>query len=63
MTAQAGAGDLDAAIIMLPLGTPPPAPLLGRIIATVHVAIVQSRRRPLCVGRFDWLAWSNRPGS
>ncbi len=47
MTAQVSAGDLDAAIIMLPLGTPPPAPLLGRIIATVDVAIVQSRRRPL----------------
>jgi DNA-binding transcriptional LysR family regulator len=47
MTAEVGAGNLDAAIIILPLGAPPPAPLLGRIIATVDVVIVQSRRRPL----------------
>jgi hypothetical protein len=31
---------------MLPAGTRPAAPLIGRTIATVDVAIVQSRRRP-----------------
>jgi len=46
LAAQVGAGDLDAAIVMLPTGTQPAAPLLGRTIATVDVAIVQSRRRP-----------------
>jgi DNA-binding transcriptional LysR family regulator len=47
LAAQVGAGDLDAAIIMLAAGTAAAAPLLGRIIATLDVAIVQSRRRPL----------------
>jgi DNA-binding transcriptional LysR family regulator len=47
ITAQVGAGDLDAAIIMLPVGTGPAAPLIGQTIATVDVAVVQSRRRPL----------------
>src|SRR6202011_1027124 len=46
LAAQVGAGDLDAAIVMLPAGTQPAAPLIGRTIATVDVAIVQSRRRP-----------------
>jgi DNA-binding transcriptional LysR family regulator len=46
LAAQVGAGDLDAAIVMLPAGTRPAAPLIGRTIATVDVAIVQSRRRP-----------------
>ena len=48
LAAQVGAGDLDAAIVMLPAGTRQAAPLLGRTIATVDVAIVQSRRRPAC---------------
>ena len=43
---QVSAGELDAAIVMLPAGTQPAAPLIGRTIATVDVAIVQSRRRP-----------------
>jgi DNA-binding transcriptional LysR family regulator len=47
MTTQVSAGDLDAAIIMLPVGTRPAAPLIAQTIATVDVAIVQSRRRPL----------------
>jgi DNA-binding transcriptional LysR family regulator len=47
MTTQVSAGDLDAAIIMLPVGTRPAPPLIAQIIATVDVAIVQSRRRPL----------------
>src|SRR5260370_17381924 len=46
LAAQVGAGDLDAAIVVLPAGTQPAAPLIGRTIATVDVAIVQSRRRP-----------------
>src|ERR1700724_3792217 len=46
LAAQVGAGDLDAAIVMLPAGTRPAPPLIGRTIATVDVAIVQSRRRP-----------------
>jgi DNA-binding transcriptional LysR family regulator len=46
LAAQVGAGDLDAAIVMLPAGTRLAAPLIGRTIATVDVAIVQSRRRP-----------------
>src|ERR1700736_3733631 len=46
LAAQVGAGDLDAAVVMLPAGTQPAAPLIGRTIATVDVAIVQSRRRP-----------------
>jgi DNA-binding transcriptional LysR family regulator len=47
LAVQVGAGDLDAAIVILPLDTRPTPPLMGRIIATVDVAIVQSRRRPL----------------
>ena len=47
LAAQVGAGDLDAAIVMLPAGSQLTAPLIGRTIATVDVAIVQSRRRPL----------------
>jgi len=43
---QVNAGDLDAAIVMLQAGTRPAAPLIGRTIATVDMAIVQSRRRP-----------------
>jgi DNA-binding transcriptional LysR family regulator len=50
---QVAAGDLDAAIVMLPIGDRPGAPLIGGPIATVDVAIVQSRRRPLCASRFD----------
>jgi DNA-binding transcriptional LysR family regulator len=46
LAAQVNAGELDAAIVMLPAGTQPAAPLIGRTIATVDVAIVQSRRRP-----------------
>lgn len=40
-------GAMDAAIIMLPSGDRPAAPLRGWSIATVDVVIVQSRRRPL----------------
>lgn len=47
LAAQVGSGDLDAAVIMLPAGTRLATPLIGRIIATVDLAIVQSRRRPL----------------
>jgi DNA-binding transcriptional LysR family regulator len=47
ITTQVAAGDLDAAIVMLPVGTRPAAPLIGQPIASVDVAIVQSRRRPL----------------
>ena len=46
LAAQVSALELDAAIVMLPAGTQPAAPLIGRTIATVDVAIVQSRRRP-----------------
>jgi DNA-binding transcriptional LysR family regulator len=46
LAAQVTAGDLDAAIVMLPAGIRPAAPLSGRTIVTVDVAIVQSRRRP-----------------
>jgi DNA-binding transcriptional LysR family regulator len=46
LAAQVSAGDLDAAIVMLPAGSQLAAPLIGRPIATVDVAIVQSRRRP-----------------
>jgi DNA-binding transcriptional LysR family regulator len=46
LAAQVSAGELDAAIVMLPAGTQPAAPLIGRTIATVDMAIVQSRRRP-----------------
>ena len=47
LAAQVGAGELDAAIVMLPAGSQLTAPLIGRTIATVDVAIVQSRRHPL----------------
>jgi DNA-binding transcriptional LysR family regulator len=46
LAVQVSAGDLDAAIVMLPAGTQPATPLMGRTIATVDVAIVQSRLRP-----------------
>jgi DNA-binding transcriptional LysR family regulator len=46
LAAQVGAGELDAAIVILPPDTRPTAPLIGRTIATIDVAIVQSRRRP-----------------
>lgn len=47
LAAQVLAGDLDAAIVMLPVGSQLTAPLVGWTIATVDVAIVQSRRHPL----------------
>jgi DNA-binding transcriptional LysR family regulator len=43
---QVSTGDLDAAIILTSADTRPTPPLIGRIIATVDIAIVQSRRRP-----------------
>ena len=46
LAAHVNAGDLGAAIVMLPADTRPAAPLIGRTIGTVDVAIVQSRRRP-----------------
>src|SRR5580704_9593400 len=46
LAAQVSAGELDAAIILMSAGTRPAAPLIGRTIATVDIAIVQSRRRP-----------------
>jgi DNA-binding transcriptional LysR family regulator len=46
LAAEVGTGDLDAAIILMSAGTRPAAPLIGRTIATVDIAIVQSRRRP-----------------
>jgi len=45
LAAEVGTGDLDAAIILMSAGTRPAAPLIGRTIATVDIAIVQSRRR------------------
>jgi DNA-binding transcriptional LysR family regulator len=39
-------GELDAAIVILAPDMRPTAPLIGRGIATIDVAIVQSRRRP-----------------
>jgi DNA-binding transcriptional LysR family regulator len=60
---QVAAGELDAAIVMLPVGAPPVAPLIGRSIASVDVAIVQSRRHPLVhqpvrvvdLAKHDWI--------
>jgi DNA-binding transcriptional LysR family regulator len=46
LAVQVSAGDMDAAIVMMPAGSRPPSPLIGRMIGTVDVAIVQSRRRP-----------------
>jgi DNA-binding transcriptional LysR family regulator len=43
---QVSSGDLDAAIILTSADIRPTPPLIGRIIATVDIAIVQSRRRP-----------------
>jgi len=43
---QVTAGDMDAAIVMMPAGSRPAPPLVGHTIGTVDVAIVQSRRRP-----------------
>jgi DNA-binding transcriptional LysR family regulator len=39
-------GDLDAAIILTSADTRPTPPLAARVIATVDIAIVQSRQRP-----------------
>jgi DNA-binding transcriptional LysR family regulator len=39
-------GDLDAAVILLPAGAKPPAPLIGRYVTSLDVAIVQSKQRP-----------------
>src|SRR3984885_13273543 len=60
---QVGAGDLDAAIIILSADTRPPPSLIGRTIATVEIAIVQSSRRPRVrqpvaladLARQDWI--------
>ncbi|WP_158915802.1 LysR family transcriptional regulator [Caulobacter sp. S45] len=46
LAALVASGEMDAAIIMLPSGDRPAAPLMGWTIATVDVVIVQSRRRP-----------------
>jgi DNA-binding transcriptional LysR family regulator len=43
---QIAAGEPDAAVVILPPDTRPPAPLIGRVIAKADVAIVQSRRFP-----------------
>jgi DNA-binding transcriptional LysR family regulator len=63
LATQVSAGDLDAAIIMLESASRPAAPLIGRIIATLDVAIVQSRGRPLVrkptqlagLAKHDWI--------
>ena len=47
LAGQVSAGDLDTAIVMMESASRPATPLIGRIIATLDVAIVQSRRRPL----------------
>jgi DNA-binding transcriptional LysR family regulator len=46
LAAQVGAGDLDAAVVILSPEIRPTAPLIGRAIAKVDVAIVQSRQHP-----------------
>jgi DNA-binding transcriptional LysR family regulator len=57
LAAQVGAGELDNAIVMLPAGTQPAAPL-----------IMQSRRRPRVRSQLHWLTWRSgrasapRPG-
>ncbi len=63
LVAQVGAGELDAAIVVLPPGTELAAPLIGRSIAVVDVVVVQSRRRPLVrqpvrlvdLAKLDWI--------
>jgi DNA-binding transcriptional LysR family regulator len=63
LAAQVGTGDLDAAIIILAADTRPTPSLIGRPIATVDIAIVQSRRRPRVrqavaladLARQDWI--------
>jgi DNA-binding transcriptional LysR family regulator len=46
LAAQVGTGELDAAIIILSADTRPELPLVGWTIATVDIAIVQSRWHP-----------------
>ena len=51
LATDVASGDLDAAIIILAPHASPIVPLMGRIISTVDVAIVQSRRHPLVAER------------
>jgi DNA-binding transcriptional LysR family regulator len=39
--------DLDAAVILLPAGARPAAPLIGRYVASLDVVIVQSKQHPI----------------
>jgi DNA-binding transcriptional LysR family regulator len=48
---QVIAGDLDAAVILLPRGSQPSAPLQRSILATLEVVIVESAARPAFKGR------------
>src|SRR3979411_2122688 len=50
LAAQVGAGDLDAAIVMLPAGTQPAAPLIGRTIVAVDTCCREVQRRMIASG-------------
>ncbi len=44
---QVSSGDLDAAAVMVPTGSTPPAGTRGSFIATLDVLVVQSRQAPI----------------
>ncbi|MCX4166264.1 MULTISPECIES: LysR family transcriptional regulator [Paraburkholderia] len=48
---QLAPGSLDAAVLLLPHGRPPAAGTAGRLITTLDVVVVQSRKKPLVKGR------------
>lgn len=51
LQAQVAVGDLDAAAVMVPAGSAPPAGVRGRFIATLDVLVVQSRHAPIATTR------------
>ena len=46
---QVASGDLDAAAVMVPTGSTPPAGTRGSFIATMDVLVVQSRHAPIAL--------------
>lgn len=47
LQSELASGDLDAAAVMLPAGSEPPAGMRAKFIATLDVLVVQSKRDPI----------------
>jgi DNA-binding transcriptional LysR family regulator len=56
LSRQVTSGDLDAAVIFLPHGGKPSAPLIGKYVTSLDVVIVQSKRHPVFNGKVSMSA-------